>query len=115
MLQEKYLLPFEESNKLSSFLLPMLRLHPDRRASAKELLAHSWLDGVIVQGEIEAMERQRRLQAAAAGGSGADAVMGDGRAAAGAGAGGVVAILTSEYKSYLHNTNKSLFHKEYFF
>lgn len=36
-------------------------------------------------------------------------------AAAGAGAGGVVAILTSEYKSYLHNTNKSLFHKEYFF
>ncbi|KDN52526.1 kinase-like protein [Tilletiaria anomala UBC 951] len=73
VLQEKYLLPFEESNKLSSFLLPMLRLHPDRRATAKELLGHTWLEGVIVQGEIEAMQRQQRLQAGAPG----DAAMGD--------------------------------------
>ena len=61
VLQEKYLLPFDESNRLSSFLLPMLRLHPDRRAMAKELLAHPWLEGVLVQGEIELLQRQQRL------------------------------------------------------
>ncbi|THG95024.1 hypothetical protein EW145_g8035 [Phellinidium pouzarii] len=38
---------------LSSFLSPMLRLYPDKRARASELVHHAWLDGIIVQGEIE--------------------------------------------------------------
>jgi len=31
----------------------MLRLEPERRAKAGELIHHAWLDGVIVQGELE--------------------------------------------------------------
>lgn len=58
VLQEKYLMPYNEANELSSFLLPMLRLHPEKRASARELLDHSWLDGIVVQGEIEQAMRQ---------------------------------------------------------
>ncbi|WFD05359.1 non-specific serine/threonine protein kinase [Malassezia vespertilionis] len=53
VLQEKYLLPFEKANQLSSFLLPMLRLNPSERASAQEALKHPWLEGMITQGEIE--------------------------------------------------------------
>ena len=40
VLQEKYLMPQEEGAKLASFLLPMLKLHPDKRASAHDLLGH---------------------------------------------------------------------------
>ncbi len=83
VLQEKYLLPFEEANKLSSFLLPMLRLHPERRALSKELLVHQWLEGVVVQGEIElAQKQQRQRLLAAAGGAGGqsgDTAMSDGQ------------------------------------
>lgn len=35
----------------------MLRLHPDKRAKASELVHHSWLDGVAVQGEIDVIRR----------------------------------------------------------
>lgn len=41
VLQEKYLMPFEDANQLSSFLLPMLRLQPEKRSGAKEALEHS--------------------------------------------------------------------------
>lgn len=58
VLQEKYLMPFDEASRLSSFLLPMLRLHPDKRSTAKELLEHEWLQGIIVEGELEQMQRQ---------------------------------------------------------
>lgn len=54
-------MPFEEANRLSSFLLPMMRLHPDKRANARDLLDHAWLEGVVVQGEIEARIRQSAL------------------------------------------------------
>ena len=58
VLQEKYLMPYQEANELSSFLLPMLRLHPEKRSGARELLDHSWLEGIVVQGEIEQAMRQ---------------------------------------------------------
>lgn len=58
VLQEKYLMPFEDANQLSSFLLPMLRLQPEKRSGAKEALEHSWLDGILVEGELELMRKQ---------------------------------------------------------
>lgn len=62
VLQEKYLLPLDRANQLSSFLLPMLRLNPTERASAREALEHPWLAGVLTQGEIELalLARQRQ-------------------------------------------------------
>lgn len=64
VLQEKYLLSFKEAEELSSFLLPMLRLHPERRSMSDEMLLHSWLTGVTVAGEIEAAERiEKRMHA----------------------------------------------------
>lgn len=51
----------------------MLRLHPDKRATAAELVHHKWLDGVVVQGEIDMIRqaeeedlRRRAVQAQAA-------------------------------------------------
>ena len=47
----------------------MLRLHPDKRAKASELVHHQWLEGVIVQGEIDLIRRaeeeelRRRVEA----------------------------------------------------
>ncbi|KAI5117329.1 hypothetical protein M0805_008737 [Coniferiporia weirii] len=57
VLHDKYLLPKEQSDLIASFLTPMLRLYPDKRARASELVHHAWLDGVIVQGEIELIRR----------------------------------------------------------
>lgn len=83
VLQEKYLMPYDDAKRLDSFLSPMLRLHPDKRATAQEALAHGWLEGVVVEGEIEQMiktgqfgalsaslQRQSNLAAAAAAGVG---------------------------------------------
>ncbi|RUP03731.1 hypothetical protein BC936DRAFT_140574 [Jimgerdemannia flammicorona] len=54
VLHDKYLLGRREADFLSSFLLPMLDLHPDRRASAREMVIHPWLAGVepILDGEV---------------------------------------------------------------
>ncbi|KAI3485079.1 hypothetical protein L1887_51753 [Cichorium endivia] len=38
--------------------MPMLRLHPEKRSGARELLDHSWIEGIVVQGEIEQAMRQ---------------------------------------------------------
>ncbi|KAE8226352.1 hypothetical protein CF326_g7712 [Tilletia indica] len=70
VLQEKYLMPFDEANQLSTFLLPMLRLHPERRAPARDLTDHEWIGGIKVQGELE-------LEWARARGQLADASMSD--------------------------------------
>lgn len=55
----------------------MLRLHPDKRAKASELIHHNWLDGVVVQGEIDVIRRAEEEEAVrkavAAAGSGAGA------------------------------------------
>ncbi|GEM10543.1 SFRS protein kinase [Rhodotorula toruloides] len=53
VLQDKYLIPETEAKLLESFLQPMLNLNPDKRASARDMLDHEWLQGVIVQGEID--------------------------------------------------------------
>ncbi|KAI0657078.1 kinase-like domain-containing protein [Cubamyces menziesii] len=57
VLHDKYLLPKEEADMIASFLNPMLRLHPDKRAKASELIHHAWLDGIVVQGEIDIIRR----------------------------------------------------------
>lgn len=38
----------------------MLHLNPARRAMAAELVCHRWLEGVVVQGEIDAVRRVER-------------------------------------------------------
>ncbi|OCH84017.1 kinase-like protein [Obba rivulosa] len=72
VLHDKYLLPKEEADMIASFLTPMLRLNPEKRARASELIHHAWLDGVAVQGEIDVIRRaeedeQRRRRQAAGG------------------------------------------------
>jgi serine/threonine-protein kinase SRPK3 len=57
VLHDKYLFPAAEADALASFLTPMLRLHPDKRAKASELIHHRWLDSVVVQGEIDVIRR----------------------------------------------------------
>lgn len=52
----------EESDLFASFLQPMLNLHGDKRAQANDMIDHPWLGGVVVQGEIEAMERSNSQQ-----------------------------------------------------
>lgn len=42
---------------IASFLNPMLRLIPEKRAKASELMHHAWLEGVVVQGEIDVIRR----------------------------------------------------------
>jgi serine/threonine-protein kinase SRPK3 len=66
VLKEKYLMEASEAETLSSFLMPMLHYYPDSRASAAELVNHPWLNGVVVQGELE-MEERKRAGAAVAG------------------------------------------------
>ncbi|OSC96845.1 kinase-like protein [Trametes coccinea BRFM310] len=75
VLHDKYLLPKEEADMIASFLNPMLRLHPDKRAKASELIHHAWLDGIVVQGEVDvirrAEEEERKRRQAQEGGGGA--------------------------------------------
>ncbi|KAF8809284.1 kinase-like protein [Phlegmacium glaucopus] len=57
VLHDKYLFPKPDADGLSAFLTPMLRLHPDKRAKASDLIHHNWLEGVLVQGEIDVIRR----------------------------------------------------------
>ena len=57
VLNDKYLFPKEDAEALASFLVPMLRLDPDRRAKAGDLSYHNWLDGVVVQGEVDVVRK----------------------------------------------------------
>jgi serine/threonine-protein kinase SRPK3 len=57
VLHEKYLLPKEEADLIASFLNPMLRLHPEKRAKAGEMTHHTWLDAIAVQGELDVIRR----------------------------------------------------------
>lgn len=45
-----------------SCLTPMLRLQPDKRAKAAELVHHAWLDRVVVQGEIDSIRRTEEVE-----------------------------------------------------
>jgi serine/threonine-protein kinase SRPK3 len=63
VLHDKYLFPQEEADAIASFLGPMLRLHPDKRAKASELMHHKWLDGVSTQGELDVIRRAEEEEA----------------------------------------------------
>lgn len=63
VLKEKYLMEAEEAELLTSFLLPMLHYYPDSRAKASELLQHPWLEGVVVQGELEIAQQNQEREA----------------------------------------------------
>lgn len=54
----------------------MLRLHPEKRAKASELIHHAWLDGVVVQGEIDVIRRAEDDEARRKAGSGAGGASG---------------------------------------
>lgn len=41
----------------------MLRLHPDKRAKASELIHHAWLEGVVVQGELDLIKEAEEREA----------------------------------------------------
>ncbi|KAF8998297.1 hypothetical protein BDQ17DRAFT_1411141 [Cyathus striatus] len=57
VLRDKYLFPQPDADGLADFLNPMLNLHPDKRAKASDLIHHKFLDGVVVQGEIDVIRR----------------------------------------------------------
>ncbi|KAI0031640.1 kinase-like domain-containing protein [Vararia minispora EC-137] len=57
VLHDKYEFTRESAQTIASFLNPMLRLHPEKRAGAGELVHHRWLDGVTVQGELDVLRR----------------------------------------------------------
>ena len=69
VLHEKYLLPKEEADLIASFLNPMLRLNPEKRARASDLIHHKWLEGVVVQGEIDMIRRMEDSERRQKGGS----------------------------------------------
>ncbi|RXK38133.1 CMGC/SRPK protein kinase [Tremella mesenterica] len=60
VLKEKYLMDPEDAHLLATFLSPMLHYYPDSRATAAEMVKHPWLEGVVVQGEIEMALRETR-------------------------------------------------------
>ncbi|KAJ6472389.1 kinase-like domain-containing protein [Mycena vulgaris] len=60
VLHEKTCLPKAAADALASFLRPMLRMDPEERAEAHELLSHRWLNGVVIQGEVDVMIYQAR-------------------------------------------------------
>lgn len=64
VLHDKYLFPKEEADAISAILSPMLRLFPDRRAKASELVHHQWLEGIVVQGEVDIIRRAEEEEAA---------------------------------------------------
>jgi serine/threonine-protein kinase SRPK3 len=67
VLHDKYEFTREIAQTIASFLSPMLRLNTEKRAGAGELVHHRWLDGTVVQGEIDVIrnaeeeEARRRL------------------------------------------------------
>lgn len=48
VLREKYKFSDVESNQVSDFLSPMLKVDPLERASAKQCLDHQWLQNIDV-------------------------------------------------------------------
>jgi serine/threonine-protein kinase SRPK3 len=63
VLHDKYEFSRETAQTIASFLSPMLRLNPERRAGAGELVHHRWLDGIVVQGEVDIIRRAEEEEA----------------------------------------------------
>ncbi|KAL0573555.1 serine/threonine protein kinase, CMGC [Marasmius crinis-equi] len=62
VLNDKYLFPRDQAEELASFLNPMLRVDPDKRARAGEMVTHRWLDGVEVKGEEDVRRRLAEME-----------------------------------------------------
>ncbi|KAJ3862636.1 kinase-like domain-containing protein, partial [Lentinula novae-zelandiae] len=65
VLSDKYLFPASAASHLSGFLNPMLAGNPEKRAGARDMLIFgcaSWLAGLVVQGEIDVLERLERMR-----------------------------------------------------
>ena len=62
VLHDKYLLPRADADMIASFLSPMMRLSPEKRARAIDMVNHPWLEGIIVQGEIDVMKQERERE-----------------------------------------------------
>ncbi|KAG7096216.1 hypothetical protein E1B28_003668 [Marasmius oreades] len=56
VLHEKYRFRKSAAERIAAFLLPMLIVHPEKRMSAGEMVMHRWLEGVVVQGEMDLMK-----------------------------------------------------------
>ncbi|CAN8070370.1 unnamed protein product [Agarophyton chilense] len=56
VLEEKYKFRREEASLISSFLEPMLRFDPDKRATAKECLAHAFVAEISEAGVVANVE-----------------------------------------------------------
>lgn len=63
VLHDKYLLPRGHADMMASFLGPMLRLNPEKRTKASELVHHAWLEGVVVQGELDVLKEMEEQDA----------------------------------------------------
>lgn len=63
VLHDKYEFTREVAQTIASFLSPMLRLNPEKRAGAGELVHHRWLDGIAVQGEVDVIRRAEEEEA----------------------------------------------------
>ncbi|KAI0296826.1 kinase-like domain-containing protein [Russula brevipes] len=63
VLHDKYEFTRETAQTIASFLTPMLRLNPEKRAGAGELVHHRWLDGIVTQGEIDVIRRAEEEEA----------------------------------------------------
>ena len=48
VLKEKYKYSLEDANAISEFILPMIDVNPEKRASALVMLSSSWLSDVTV-------------------------------------------------------------------
>jgi serine/threonine-protein kinase SRPK3 len=63
VLHDKYEFTRETAQTIASFMSPMVRLNPEKRAGAGELVHHRWLDGIVVQGEIDIIRRAEEEEA----------------------------------------------------
>ncbi|KAI9453429.1 kinase-like protein [Russula earlei] len=63
VLHDKYEFSRETAQTIASFLSPMLRLNPEKRAGAGELVHHRWLDGTVVLGEVDVIRRAEEEEA----------------------------------------------------
>ncbi|CEL54595.1 serine/threonine kinase 23 [Rhizoctonia solani AG-1 IB] len=59
VLHDKYLLSRADSDLIASFLTPMMQLNPDKRARAIDMVNHPWIEGIVVQGELDVLKAER--------------------------------------------------------
>lgn len=63
VLRQKYKLPKEEADLMASFLLPMLNLSPEKRATAADMLDHAWLSTPPYVDSVKEATRMAREKA----------------------------------------------------